>query len=208
MKLNDEANNFKSKLSNNLNVLAVKVNEKINNFTLGEKIGSMAIALLLVAFSLFYLSSYLGTLFTTLNNQSKELEAARKRLTQFLDTENSPVSNYLLLKTKKESIERNAKSTQSKGDNAISSIEKLVYKQVGKKNSTIEEGRAQAIDKSIVRVPYKINFRTGSMSDIVAILRTLTDEHDSFKISRLKIEKTYQKFLDVNLEVFNTTRAS
>jgi hypothetical protein len=208
MKLNDGTINFKTKLHENLNKLLIQLNEKITNLTTGEKIGSVAIAGLLTVFLLFYLSSFLGGIFSNLSKQSEELEAARKRLSQFLDTDNSPVTNYLLLKAKKESIERAAKNTQNSGENAISAIERLVYKQVGKKNSTIEEGRAQPVDKSIVRVPYRINFRTGSLSDIVSILKTLTEEHQSFKISRLKIEKTYQKFLDVNIEVFNTTRAS
>ena len=183
-----------------------RATERVREFTPTEKIGSLIIGLMLIVAALYLGGSKLTNLRDEFNQQSEKLDELRTRLNLLLDSDRSPITSYLTLRAKRKLMDNALKKGPGSEDDALASIEKFVHKPVGKEQSFIDAGRSQPINDNLTRTSYRINIKTGKLDDVVTVLRHLSDSYQSIAVTSLKLDKNYQKFLNVEIEVLNTTK--
>jgi hypothetical protein len=166
----------------------------------------MGIAALAVSgFLLFKLLGATSLLLEIFTNQQRRLEQARAELKLYSDPTDSPLLSYVVSKNKVADLERKF-NDKLKSQGSITTIETLLKKYVEDKSPTIEDSPPQSFQGGLSRIPYRISFKTGSMKSLASALRHLEEGAETFSISRVRIEKTYQKFLQVDIEASSLTK--
>jgi hypothetical protein len=166
----------------------------------------MGIAALAVSgFLLFRVLSATSGLVELFTNQQRRLEQARAELKLYSDPKESPILNYIIFKARVADLERKF-NDKLKSQGSITTIEALLKKQVEDKNPTIEDSPPQSFQGGLSRIPFKISFKTGSMRSLASVLRRLEEGDETFSVSKVRIEKTYQKYLQVDIDASSLTK--
>jgi len=166
----------------------------------------MGIATLAVGgFLLFKLLGAATLLLEIFTNQERRLQQAKNELTLYSDPKESPILNYIVFKSRVTDLERKF-NDKLKSQGSITTIETLLKKYVEDKSPTIEDSPPQSFQGGLSRIPFKISFKTGSMKSLASVLRHLEEGNETFSISKVRIEKTYQKFLQVDIEASSLTK--
>ena len=156
-------------------------------------------------FLLFKLFGAATSVVEIFKSQSQRLEQAKAELRLYSDSTDSPILNYIVFKSKVEDLERKF-NDKLRSQGSITTIETLLKKYIGDKNFTIEDSPQQSFQGGMSRIPFKISFKTGTMKSIAAVLRNMEEGNEIFSLSRIKIEKTYQKYLQVDIEASSLTK--
>jgi len=162
-------------------------------------------ALAISGFLLFKLLGAATLLVEVFTNQQRRLDQAKSDLKLYSDSKDSPLLNYVVFKTRVADLERKF-NDKLKSQGSITTVESLLKKYAEDKNPTIEDSPPQSFQGGLSRIPFKISFKTGSMKSLASILRHLEEGEETFSISKVRIEKTYQKFLQVDIEASSLTK--
>lgn len=162
-------------------------------------------ALAISGFLLFKLLGATTLLVEVFTNQQRRLDQAKSDLKLYSDSKDSPLLNYVVFKTRVADLERKF-NDKLKSQGSITTVESLLKKYAEDKNPTIEDSPPQSFQGGLSRIPFKISFKTGSMKSLASILRHLEEGEETFSISKVRIEKTYQKFLQVDIEASSLTK--
>jgi len=162
-------------------------------------------ALAMSGFLLFKLLGATNLLVEVFTNQRQRLEQARAELKLYSDPKESPLLNYVVYKSRVAELEQKF-NDKLKSQGSITTIETLLKKYAEDKNPTIEDSPPQSFQGGLSRIPFRISFKTGSMKSLASVLRHLEEGEETFSISKVRIEKTYQKFLQVDIEASSLTK--
>jgi hypothetical protein len=154
------------------------------------------VAIVFMTFQVFDFFVYVTRIF---QDQVVRLNLARQELNLYLDPVTSPIQHYVTLRNSVNAQEERF-SKQLRNQGSITVLESLLKEKVGDRNFTIEDSPQQSFQEGIYRIPFKISFKTGSLKALSQVLRDMVVGKETFSLSKMKVEKTYQKYLQVDIE--------
>jgi hypothetical protein len=160
----------------------------------------LTITFIITFIAILYKSSWIvSSIQEKYATQRATLEQVKAQAALYTHETRSPLLTYLDLKSKVENTERKFDNKlRAQGD--IATVEQLLKKHVGEKYFTLEDLPQQTFQGDIIRTPFKISFKTGSLETVAQVLSDLEQGKKTFSVSSLKIEKNYQKYLQVNID--------